>query len=271
VLIRNTAVIGLAAALAVACIRVPYTKRVQFNLIPDGIMNGIGKSSYPQLLAKKPLLKKGPSALALNRVGNRVAKVADKPKYDWQFSLIKEDTVNAWCLPGGYIGFYQGILPVLNTEAGMAAVMGHEVGHATAHHGAERLSQKLALIGGLGALYAFMELKTEIKDEHKAIILAAVGAGAVLGVILPFSRAHEAEADVVGMMYMAEAGYPPQESVKVWQRMKKLSSGGVPSFISTHPSHEHRIKHLQKWMDQGDKKYRRSSKHAGVTTELWKD
>ena len=268
--LSKLAVVGVLAAVAVACAKVPYTNRLQFNVVPGGIMNGIGKAAYPQLLGKKPLLKKGKGFESLNRVGPRIAKVADKPKFDWQFALIKEDTVNAWCLPGGYIGFYQGILPVLSTEAGMAAVMGHEVGHATAHHGAERLSQKLAILGGLGALYAFMELKTDLPPEHKGIILGAVGVGATFGLVLPFSRAHESEADVVGMMYMARAGYPPAESVEVWKRMKKLSPGKLPAFLSTHPSHDHRIKHLEKWLPQGKKKYVRSKRYKGTQKVLWK-
>ena len=186
-LLRPLAFVVAAGALAVACAKVPYSGRLQFNLIPDSIMRGIGKSAYPTMLKDKKILKKGDKAEALQRVGTRIAAVANKPKFDWQFSMIKEDTINAWCLPGGYIGFYNGILPVLSSEAGMAAVMGHEVGHATAHHGAERLSQQLALLGGLGALYLFLEEGTEMKDEHKAIIIAAAGVGAQFGIMLPFS------------------------------------------------------------------------------------
>ena len=268
-LLRPLAFVVAAGALAVACAKVPYSGRLQFNLIPDSIMRGIGKSAYPTMLKDKKILKKGDKAEALQRVGTRIAAVANKPKFDWQFSMIKEDTINAWCLPGGYIGFYNGILPVLSSEAGMAAVMGHEVGHATAHHGAERLSQQLALLGGLGALYLFLEEGTEMKDEHKAIIIAAAGVGAQFGIMLPFSRAHESEADVIGMMYMAQAGYAPNQSIKVWERMAELSPSKIPAFLSTHPSHEHRQKNLAKWLDQGQKKYERSKKHKGTSKALW--
>jgi predicted Zn-dependent protease len=264
---------GLSTALAltallVACAKVPFTNRAQFNLIPNDLMRGIGKSQYTSML-KGQKLDDGKNKDVLMRVGKRISKVANQPKFDWKFNLIKDKQVNAWCLPGGYIAFYTGILPALENEAGMSFVMGHEVGHAVANHGAERMSQSLAILGGLAGLAVVVNTQTEMKPEHQAILLGALGAGATVGIILPFSRAHESEADVIGMMYMAQAGYPPAESIKVWQRMAKESPSSMPPFLSTHPSHEKRQENLREWLEGGKKKYQRSKKAANATDPLW--
>jgi len=240
-----------------SCQRVPVTNRRQFNLIPDSIMRGVGKTSYTSMLSEVKVTRRGPAKEVLDRVGRRISRVADKPKYDWSFSLIDDDVVNAWALPGGYIAFYDGILPVLKNEAGMAFVMGHEVAHATARHGSERMSQQAALVGGLAGLEIYMANATELEPEKRLAILGALGVGGTLGIILPFSRKHESEADVIGMMYMAEAGYPPEESRRVWDRMAALGGKKPPVFLSTHPSHDRRKENLTKWMPQAKKKYAR--------------
>jgi predicted Zn-dependent protease len=264
------AVIGLATGVVLgACAKVPYTGRLQGNIVPNGIMRSIGKTTYATMLSGKKLQKKGANATTLSRVGGRVATVANQPKYDWSYTLIVEDTLNAWCLPGGYIGFYTGILPALESEAGMASVMGHEVGHAMAHHGAERLSQSLALLGGLLGLKVYLDKETKMSQKDQALVLGAVGVGATFGIILPFSRAHEREADVIGMMYMAEAGYPPVEAVNVWKRMDKLGGASVPAFMSTHPSHKARQANLKEWLPAARKKYQRSKRYKGVLNERW--
>ena len=170
---RRALVFGLAVSVgvvAVACAKVPYTGRRQFNLVPDSIMTGLGQSTYTSMLEGKSLQTSGQNHTVLTRVGERISKVANKPNFDWQFRMIDEPEVNAWCLPGGYIGFHTGILPVLNNEAGMASVMGHEVGHATAKHGAERLSQNLALVGGLGALELYLSGKQKLSDEQRGLV-----------------------------------------------------------------------------------------------------
>ena len=252
-----------------ACAKVPYTGRIQGNVVPDSIMRGIGKATYSTMLQGKKLQKTGGNATTLSRVGGRVSKVADQPKYDWSYNLIVEDSVNAWCLPGGYIGFYTGILPTLESEAGMASVMGHEVGHAMAHHGAERLTQTLAVLGGLIGLKVYLDKETKMSSKEQALVLGAVGVGATFGIVLPFSRAHEREADVIGMMYMAEAGYPPVEAINVWKRMDQLGGPGVPSFMSTHPSHKARQANLKEWLPSARKKYQRSKRYKGVLNERW--
>lgn len=258
------------AAVGFACSKVPYTGRLQYNLVPDNLMRGLGQSAYKSILGDAKVRKKGDDAAVLQRVGRRTSKVANKPKYDWEYKLLKDEEVNAWCLPGGKIGFYEGILPVLRNEAGMAFVMGHEVGHATAHHGAERLSQQLTVLGGIVGLEIYMANATKVKPRDRALILGALGVGATLGVLLPFSRMHESEADVIGMMYMANAGYPPGESIKVWDRMAKLSGGGsVPTFLSTHPSHKKRQENQREWMPKAKKRHSRNALKGDTRKTLW--
>jgi predicted Zn-dependent protease len=212
------------------------------------------------------------NAKVINSVGKKIAKSADEPKFDWQFKLFQDsENINAWCLPGGKIAVYTGLLPVVESEAGLAFVMGHEVGHATAHHGAERLSQQLAVLGGLGALYLYLDNKTELSLQQIAVISAAAGVGAEVGYVLPFSRLHEKEADVIGMMYMAKSGYPPQEAPLVWDRMQEATGGDQLSILSTHPSNKDRKKNLNEWMPKAKKRYKRNKgKVTGDSTaQLW--
>ncbi len=261
---------GMSALGAVACAKVPYTDRIQYNLVPNGIMMSLGASSYAETLQGAPVERKTEDAKVLRAVGQRIAKVAAEPDYAWEFALIDDATVNAWCLPGGYIAFYTGILPVLQNEAGMAFVMGHEVAHATAHHGAERLSQQLTLLGGIAGLELYMSDRTELTPEQRAAILGAIGLGAEFGVLLPFSRKHESEADIIGMMYMAKAGYPPAESIEVWNRMEASApSNGVPVFLSTHPSHEKRKAELREWLPQARKKFERNKLPHDTVATIW--
>jgi predicted Zn-dependent protease len=266
---KGFATAAAGAALALACTKVPYTGRTQYNLVPDSIMNGIGESSYKSMLAESKTVKGGDRD-TLVKVGGKISKVAKKPEYDWQYTLIQDDEINAWCLPGGKIGFYTGILPVLQHEAGMAFVMGHEVGHATAHHGSERLSQSLTLIGGLAGLEIYMANATDLKVKDRAIILGALGVGGTLGILLPFSRMHESEADVIGMMYMASAGFPPAESTDLWHRME-LATGksALPAFLSTHPSNDKRIENLREWLPQAKKRFERNELGYDTTQIVW--
>lgn len=270
---RSTALgLLLAATTLVACVKVPVTGRRQFNLIPDTLMRQLGASTYQSTLAEENVAKGTENAKVINSIGKKIAKSANKPKYDWQFKLLQNsEMINAWCLPGGKIAVYTGILPVVESEAGLAFVMGHEVGHATAHHGAERLSQQLAVLGGMGALYLYLDSQSELTQEQIAIVSAAVGAGAEVGVVLPFSRAHEKEADVIGMMYMAKAGYPPKEAPLVWDRMEAATGGGNIAILSTHPTNANRKKNLNEWMPQATKRYKRNKDKVkgDSTVKLW--
>jgi len=266
------ALVGFVSA-TLACTKVPITGRRQFNLIPQGIMNDLGASTYKTMLADENVAGDGSDDReVLRRVGKHIAKAANQKRYDWRFNLIQDhDTLNAWCLPGGKIAVYTGILPVAKNEAGLAFIMGHEVGHATANHGAERLSQQLAVLGGMAALYLYLDAQTEMETQQKEIIIAAVGIGAQGAVLLPFSRAHEREADVIGMMYMARAGYPPEEAPKLWNRMENQTGGSlVPAFLSSHPSNDQRRANLREWMPRAKKRYNRSSKKHDTQQTMWK-
>lgn len=266
---RMVAVVAAASLVAVACTKVPYTGRSQFNLMPKSMMHDIGKQSYDEVLAESKVQKGGKDAEILDKVGRRVSKVADQDDFAWDYSLIVSPDINAWCLPGGYIGFYTGILPVLQSEAGMSFVMGHEVGHAVARHGAERLSQQLALTGGLTLIDMFLSGSGKVSQEQRGMIMAAAGLGAQFGVVLPFSRNHEKEADIIGLMYMAEAGYPPAESIKVWDRMEAITGKGGPAFLSTHPSYENRQENQAEWMPEAKKRYQRHAIDYDTRAAVW--
>ena len=261
----------LSTLFCISCSKAPVTGRKQYNIVPDSIMLPLGKSAYQDILADVRVEKGTEDHDTLKRVGKRVSSAANQADYKWRYSLIKDDSINAWCLPGGKIGFYQGILPVLRNEAGMAFVMGHEVGHATANHGAERLSQKLTLLGGLAALSIYVDGQDKLSDEQRGLLIAALGAGATVGYILPFSRKHEKEADVIGLMYMAKAGYPPGESIKVWDRMARQTGGSsMPTFLSTHPSHTQRQANLREWMPKARKRYQRNKLSRDTQEVLWR-
>lgn len=269
--IHGAAATTAVAMVAVACAKVPYTGRSQFNLIPNATMNSLGATTYQEMLGQVAVVEEGRDPAILDAVGERIAFAANQPDYAWEFALIDDPMINAWCLPGGYIGFYSGILPVLESEAGMAFVMGHEVGHAVARHGGERMSQELGISGALSILDMVLAGTGKVTDDQRAITLGALGMGAQLGIMLPYSRAHEKEADVLGMMFMAEAGYPPKQSLSVWERMAASSDGQAPpEFLSTHPSHETRIANQQEWLEEASKKYKRSRvKVAGAKDPIW--
>ncbi len=267
---RPVAWAALALGVA-ACSKVPYTGRRQFNLLPDDLMVGIGKMSYVSSLDGETLEKGTDDTRTVKQVGQAIA-TASGEDYDWEFKLIDDDdTINAWCLPGGKVAVYSGLLPVVEHEAGLSFVLGHEVGHALAHHGAERLSQQAAALGGLAGLWLYLDRKTELSGEQQAILLAALGVGTRVGVLLPFSRTHEKEADVIGLLTMAGAGYPPEQSLGVWTRMADASESSVPTFLSTHPSSEQRQANLNDWMDQAKKRYERNKQKVGgdTTTPRW--
>lgn len=260
--------VGLVSA---ACAKVPVTGRKQINMIPDSIMIGLGRSQWTETIRASRVTRKGADAETLRAVGHRISKVANRPDYEWRYALIDEPEVNAWCLPGGYIGLYTGILPILKNEAGMAFVVGHEVGHAVARHGGERLSQQLAILGGLAGVGLYLEGKEKMTNTQRGIVLGALGAGAELGIALPFSRRHEAEADTIGLMFMAGAGYPPEESIKVWDRMTELAGPQkLPTFLTTHPSNEKRQKNLREWMPRAKKRFQRNRQDRETLKTLWK-
>lgn len=222
--------------------------------------SALGLQSYQQVLSQSQTVNSGPELDMVQRVVRRlIGSTRDEGKgFDWQVSLVQSDQINAFCLPGGKIVVYTGILPVANNEPSLATVLGHEMAHATSHHGAERVfDQSLtqtAMAGIAGSL-------SDMDYEKQRTIMAAFGAGAQYGVLMPFSRRDESEADHIGLIYMARAGYDPHESISFWQRMEQMSGAQPPQFLSDHPSHGVRIQQLQSWMPQAMEEYTKSQRH----------
>jgi predicted Zn-dependent protease len=243
--------IALVALLALGCAKVPYTNRSQLILVSQRDENALGAQAFTQVVAKSRI----DQSPALNRdvveVGERLARVANRPDFQWKFVVIDDPKqVNAFCLPGGKVAVYTGILPVAQDQAGLAVVLGHEIAHALARHGAERMSQGMvaqsvgqALAIGLGG------------GADSAMILAAYGLGAQYGVLLPYGRTQESEADHIGLLLMAQAGYDPRVAVEFWQRMERSGGGRMPEFLSTHPSHGTRVKQLSEWIPEATRLY----------------
>ena len=241
----------------VACVTNPYTERSQLLLMPESQDIKLGAQAYDQVLHDpKVKISHDPREVEpVKRVAARIIEAAKESKYadrarqfDWEVSVIKDDkTMNAFALPGGKIAVYTGIFPVAKNEAGLAAIMGHEVTHALARHGAERMSQGMLAQFGLEAASIALGASGTNPLLGQAT-MAALGLGANVGVLLPFSRAHESEADHIGLLLAAQAGYDPHEAVHVWERMEQLSKGQPPEFLSTHPGHGTRIKQLEDWM-----------------------
>jgi predicted Zn-dependent protease len=257
---------GLQSA---GCVTNPYTKRWQLLMIPQSYEANLGAQAYQDVLSDPNIkISQNPAEVApVQRVSARIIEAAKRSKYaeaanefKWEVSVIKEDgTKNAFALPGGKIAVYTGIFPVADNESGLAAIVGHEVIHALARHGSERMSQGvLAQIGLVGASIAMQTQGFSPVTSQAA--MSALGVGTQVGVLLPFSRAHESEADYIGLLLAADAGYDPQEAVRVWQRMQQ-SSGGQPSeFLSTHPGHETRIKRLTEHMPEALALYQQANK-----------
>jgi predicted Zn-dependent protease len=240
----------------------PETGRAARVALSEGQEASLGLQSYEEVLSQSQVQTQGPEVDLVKRVmGRLIAATGDAGKnLDWQVSVVRDDKANAFCLPGGKMVVYTGILPIAQTEAGLATVLGHEMGHATSRHGSQRLLQsKLAntLMTGAQASLAFGDMDTSRKIE----VMAALGAGTKYGVLLPFSRKHESEADEVGLYYMARAGYDPHEALAFWQRMEESSSAGrqPPEFVSTHPSHGTRIADLQSHLPRAEEEYAKSN------------
>ena len=241
------------------CSTNPYTDRPQLLLISESQELQLGAQAYAQVLRDpKVKISQDPREVEpVNRVAKRVIEAAKQSKYaemakqfNWQVIVIKDDkTMNAFALPGGKIAVYTGIFPIAKNEAGLAAILGHEVTHALARHGAERMSQ--GLLTQLGLEAANIALASQgASPIVMQTAMTALGLGANVGVLLPFSRAHESEADYIGLLLAAQAGYDPREAVRVWERMEQVSKGQPAEFLSTHPSHGTRIKQLEGWMKE---------------------
>lgn len=243
--------------IVVACATNPFTgkKTFAFPGTENASLFPASFSQYNQVLSESKVIKGTKDAEMIKRVGQRIAVAAERyltangyegylKDYQWEYTLIESEQVNAWCMPGGKIAFYTGILPIAANETGVAAIMGHEVAHALANHGQQRMSTgMLQQLGGIG-----VALATSNKDPRtRQIWEQAYGIGSTVGVMLPFSRAHETESDEIGQVLMAIAGYNPDEAANLWYRMKEVSGGAAPpEFLSTHPSSDTRIANLKK-------------------------
>ena len=254
--------IPLVALLLAGCSTVPVTGRKQLMLVPPAQIAQQSATAYRQVIKKGPLSQDREKVAQIKRVGNDVSVAVEKylrqnghgslvSQFKWEFNLIENKTPNAWCMPGGKVVFYTGILPYTKDDAGVAVIMGHEIAHAVAGHGAERISQQLLMAGGAIAISEVAE-----DSDYRDIYLIAYGLGGELGAILPYSRIHESEADKMGLIFMAMAGYNPNVAIDFWQRMASTKNGSVPEFMSTHPSDATRINQLRNFMPEAMKYYK---------------
>jgi predicted Zn-dependent protease len=245
--------------LLVSCSTVPVTGRKQLNLIPSPTVLSMSFQQYNEFLKTNKLSTNKEQTQLVTRVGRRIQGAVEQyfakkdmshelHNYEWEFNLVESSEVNAWCMPGGKVVVYTGILPITRDEAGLAVVMGHEIAHAIARHGNERMSQALlSQMGGMALLIALEEQP----DKTKQLWMAAFGIGAQIGVMLPYSRLHENEADHLGLIFMAMAGYDPHVAIEFWERMAQMKGGKAPpEFVSTHPSDETRIRKIRESMPE---------------------
>ncbi len=237
-----------ALALLVTACAVSPTGRKQLTLMPEQQMVTMGAQAFAEIRQDTPRESNAAIVAYVQCVADALTALPEVSgqQSDWEVAVFADDTVNAFALPGGKIGVYRGLLTAARTPDQLAAVMGHEVAHVLARHGNERVSQQYAVGETLGLIDAWMSSGNSAKRDAA---MALLGVGAQVGVLLPFSRAHESEADDMGKKLMARAGFDPRESVRLWENMAKLGDSGTPGFLSTHPSHDTRIRDLQKGMD----------------------
>lgn len=251
----------------VSCSRVLISNRRQLNLIPNASMLEMSFDQYGQFLDENIISSDSDKTTMIKTVGLRIQKAVEQyfiengletelENYEWEFNLVESNEVNAWCMPGGKVVFYTGILPLTQDENGVAVVMGHEIAHAIAEHGNERMSQGLMTqLGGVALSVAL----SEKPEQTQNMWMTAFGAGAQLGVLLPFSRLHESEADHLGLIFMSMAGYNPNYAISFWRRMAENKGGQAPpEFLSTHPSDENRIEQIEKLLPEAMKYYEAS-------------
>jgi len=265
---RFLAAFLLIPALAItACSTVPYTGRKQFTIMPEDQMQQMSLEAWQEVQKEHPVSKDPAKTAMIERVGKRIAAVVEVD-YAWEFNLLQaDDVVNAFCLPGGKVAFYTGILPICQNDDGIATVMGHEIAHAFAHHGNERVSQNAIVQAGLtGAGFAFKNQSPETQQT----LMSLLGAATNVGVLLPFSRAQESEADEIGLRFMIRAGYNPNEAVALWERMAKQSAGKEPPvYFSTHPASADRAQHIRSLIPKitEEEKGRIGQRPAGTPTK----
>ncbi len=256
----------LLIVLLSSCATVPVIGRKQLNIVPQGQLLSMSFSEYDKFLESNAVSRNHQETERVKRVGNRIQKavkqyfqmngMADRlHNYQWEFNLVEDEQANAWCMPGGKVVVNTGILPYTRDDAGLAVIMGHEIAHAVANHGNERMSQGILAQYGQVAL---AELTRSKPDETRALYMAAFGLGAQIGVMLPFSRLHEREADRLGLIFMAMAGYNPDRAIEFWARMtEQNNSRKPPEFLSTHPSDATRIRNIRAILPEARQYYQK--------------
>jgi metalloendopeptidase OMA1, mitochondrial len=256
----------IAILLLAGCRSVPYTGRKQMLFLPESQEIAMGQQAFAEVLATEQPSNDVRMSQIVERVGGRIAQVASKPEYQWEFRLLANQKQNAFCLPGGKVAVYDGIIPICHNEAGLAVVMSHEIAHAIARHGGERMSQEFRLKTLQGFLgYAFQDQSQASRD----LILRAYGVGTNLGLVLPHSRRHELEADQIGVLLMARAGYDPNEAPRFWIRFGEYGkSSAPPEWMSTHPSDARRASDLQAMLPQAMNEYNMVPIRVGLGEQL---
>ncbi len=248
-----------------SCSSVPITGRNQLIILPESQMISMSLNSYGDFLNTNKVSENIENTQLVKETGARISTAVEQflsdngmssklKGFKWEFNLIADQTPNAWCMPGGKVVFYEGILPYTKNADGLAVVMGHEIAHAVARHGNERFSQQLIIqAGSTAAAYTLLQDKPE---STRILLSTAIGIGSNVGITLPFSRKHEYEADKLGLIFMAMAGYNPKEAIDFWTRMSKIGGEKPPEFLSTHPSDEKRIEHMKQIMPEVMKYYK---------------
>jgi len=269
IFIKNTvkAILISSLLLVESCATVPLIGRKQLSLVPESTMLELSLTNYGDFLKTSKLSTNQEQTATIKRVGARMSAAVEKyltengfadrvGDFKWEFNLVQNDEMNAWCMPGGKVVFYTGILPIAKNDAGVAVVMGHEIGHAVARHGNERMSQQMAQQFGnqLGNM-AVPELFKANPEKAQAIFQTAYSLGTQYGVMLPYSRQQEYEGDKLGLIFMAIAGYNPNEAVSFWERMSANSTNKIPEFLSTHPVEENRIAAIKAFLPEAMKYY----------------
>jgi len=259
----------ITISIFIGCAQVPITQRESLRLVPESELMSMSFKEYQEVLGKSKLSTDPNKVQTVRKVGNRIAKAAEAflvdlgrgnqvRNYQWEFNLIEDDkVVNAWVMPGGKAAVYTGILPITQDESGLAVVLGHEVAHAIAEHGNERMSQALLANMGTMALSAALAQKPR---QTRELFLAVFGVGANVGLILPYSRLHEKEADRIGLTLMARAGYDPRVAVPFWKRMNQKEATTSLEFLSTHPAPSTRIANIESYIPEAMPYYQKSLK-----------
>jgi predicted Zn-dependent protease len=263
--IRFVATCALLLLLS-SCSQVAVTGRRQLNLVPASVMQSLSFQSYSEFLSQNKLSSNTQQTEMVKRVGLRIQKAVEQycalnnmsdqlEGYKWEFNLVEDPSVNAWCMAGGKVVVYTGLLPVAGDDAGLAVVMGHEIAHAIAKHGAERMTQGLVVeLGGM----ALSQALAKQPEQTRSLFMKSYGVGAQYGVLLPYSRVHESEADHMGLMFMAMAGYDPRQAVSFWERMSAASKDNAspPEILSTHPADATRIRNIKALLPEAMQYYK---------------